>query len=242
MMHKFWIFIFFLSLVGSLQGEENPLSEDYQSYLAGENAKTFYQREIEFNKALSLYTEVTAENDKLYYNIGNTFYQLGEYPFAILYYYRSLRLNPHDENTLYNLNQAQQKLGINSQLTYSYIARPTLWETFFFLACLAILSFSLNLWLEAKYWKKFGYLLTFCSVLVLSYLSYLHYFEPVEGVLIHDSLVYRAAGNEFPIVTTLPLLSGLKVEIIEITQDGHWLKISSDGTIGYVPYIIIRII
>lgn len=45
---------------------------------------------------------------QLYYNLGNTYYKLGQIPSAILYYERSLLLDPRDEDTRFNLNLANQ--------------------------------------------------------------------------------------------------------------------------------------
>ena len=48
-------------------------------------------------------------NGKLYYNIGNTYYRLGEIGYAILNYRRALRLMPTDTNLLQNLGYARSR-------------------------------------------------------------------------------------------------------------------------------------
>jgi len=45
---------------------------------------------------------------QLFYNLGNTYYKLGQIPSAILYYERALLLNPRDEDTRFNLTLANQ--------------------------------------------------------------------------------------------------------------------------------------
>lgn len=63
-----------------------------------------------YSEALSLYEEILAQGNssaKLYYNLGNASFKAGELGRAILYYHRSLRLNPADEDTRYNLSVAE---------------------------------------------------------------------------------------------------------------------------------------
>jgi len=48
-------------------------------------------------------------NGKLYYNIGNAYFRMGDIGRAILYYCRAERLIPHDENLQQNLTFAREK-------------------------------------------------------------------------------------------------------------------------------------
>ncbi|MCC5709535.1 hypothetical protein LH488_27915, partial [Klebsiella pneumoniae] len=60
--------------------------EAYQSYVEGEKAQTIADRKTQFNHALTLYKDLDNKyhpdfgNGKLFYNIANTYFQLGEYP------------------------------------------------------------------------------------------------------------------------------------------------------------------
>lgn len=59
-----------------------------------------------FTEAARLYSEVIANygsSAKLYYNLGNTYYRLGEPGNAIIAYERALRLDPSDRDTRENL-------------------------------------------------------------------------------------------------------------------------------------------
>lgn len=69
-----------------------------------------YQQE-DFATALEKYhqiEELGLVSSALYFNIGNSYYKLDQIGRAILYYERSLRLDPKDENTLANLAIANQ--------------------------------------------------------------------------------------------------------------------------------------
>jgi tetratricopeptide (TPR) repeat protein len=48
------------------------------------------------------------ESIELYYNLGNTFYKLGQIPSAILYYEKALLLNPKDVDIQFNLDLANR--------------------------------------------------------------------------------------------------------------------------------------
>jgi len=69
-----------------------------------------YQQQ-DFSAALEKYhqiEELGLVSPALYFNIGNAYYKLEQVGRAILYYERSLRLDPKDENTLANLAIANQ--------------------------------------------------------------------------------------------------------------------------------------
>lgn len=72
--------------------EKKELTDADSSYIEGEKATTLAKRQEKFNQALSLYMNLEEEyapthgDGKLYYNIGNTYFQLQEYPRALLYH------------------------------------------------------------------------------------------------------------------------------------------------------------
>ncbi len=48
----------------------------------------------------------------VYYNVGNTYYELKEYPLAILYYYKALKWDPNCNECKHNLGLAERAAGI----------------------------------------------------------------------------------------------------------------------------------
>jgi tetratricopeptide (TPR) repeat protein len=68
----------------------------------------------DFKKAVLLYEQVLKEkkfeSTILYYNLGNAYFKLTDFPNAILNYHRALRLNPDDDDVLNNLNLANAKI------------------------------------------------------------------------------------------------------------------------------------
>ena len=80
-------------------GQGAFFDEGNQRYQAGD-----------FDGALERYAQILddgLENGELYYNIGNTYFKLGELGPAILYYERARRLMPSDGDLLANLELAR---------------------------------------------------------------------------------------------------------------------------------------
>ncbi|MFA6125683.1 MAG: tetratricopeptide repeat protein [Bacteroidales bacterium] len=89
-----------LPLTGQSKVEQVVFEKANQLYLSGDysSAREEYQKIV--NSGF--------ESVELYYNLGNTFYKLGQIPSAILYYERALILNPKDPDIRFNLNLANQ--------------------------------------------------------------------------------------------------------------------------------------
>jgi tetratricopeptide (TPR) repeat protein len=51
------------------------------------------------------------KHEDLYYNLGNAYYQAGEYGFAVYNYERALKLHPVHKNTLYNLKLTKKVIS-----------------------------------------------------------------------------------------------------------------------------------
>lgn len=65
----------------------------------------------DYEEAVQLYAQLAAkgENADVYYNLGNAYYRTDDIANAILWYERSLLLNPGDGDTRFNLRLARSK-------------------------------------------------------------------------------------------------------------------------------------
>src|SRR5713101_7431323 len=89
-----------------------------QSLLAQEASLQFGQanqlyRDGKYEKAAGVYEQIINngyEGAALYYNLGNAYFKLKNIPSAILSYERARRLDPHDEEILYNLRLANLRV------------------------------------------------------------------------------------------------------------------------------------
>lgn len=95
--------------------EGDALTKAYAEYTLAEKSKSVAEKVKKFNVALALYSKKQPENlskktrSKLFYNIGNCYFQLGEYAWAILFYERALALQSNS-NAQKNLSLAQRRL------------------------------------------------------------------------------------------------------------------------------------
>lgn len=86
------------------------IASDYATTFA--NANTAYSKK-EYAKAIELYETIVSENQQapaLFFNLGNAYFQTGDFAHAILNYERAKKLNPDDEDILINLKSANQKI------------------------------------------------------------------------------------------------------------------------------------
>ena len=97
--------ILFLALGMSLAGMAQS-SVSY-NYWFGEGNAAY--EEGNYEQAMAFYNqivEVGMESADLYYNMGNTYYKMKQYPMSILYYEKALKLDPGNEDIRTNLEIA----------------------------------------------------------------------------------------------------------------------------------------
>jgi tetratricopeptide (TPR) repeat protein len=243
------------------QDLEDQLDQALTAYRQGEKGTTLASRKEGFNRALEIYSQMEKQyqpcmsSGKLFYNLANTYFQLGEYPMAILNYYKSLRLQPRDENVKHNLEVSLDKLNLSRPEPPSDIQKIFFFHTYFSLPerlqlfsyfGLTLLATSLLMiaYLQSRPYLKYvvSIIGVLCLILAFS-LLYTRYLEPLQGVIVKATYVYRDKGKEYATTSNTPASAGIKVDILDVQSQGQWIKIlTPDGTIGYVPEDAIRII
>jgi hypothetical protein len=242
--------------------EDDPapiLQEAQMSYSAGEKTTDVTERKKAFNQSLKLLLGLeeqyapTFGNGKLYYDMGNNFFQLEEYPQALLYYYRAEQLRPRDDRVQSHIALTQKKIGITPALVphafdwliffHNDFSLPERLQLFFALGLLSLALISCYLWIP----KPWIYALALASVIatvpMLLSLCYTYSFAPIQAVIVQSSLIYRDAGLNYATVKSEPLQAGVKVKVLGVTTAGKWLKIATeDGTMGYIPQEALRTI
>lgn len=251
LLHIFFLFIF-LSCRGA-ELEEEKINKANELYRQGLQAKSLLERKHALNEALALYNQFeTDKSQKLFAIIGDIYYQLEEYSWAILYDYKALHLAKNKEIEKHLL-QAQKKLGFSQPTDRSYLNRiislndlistSQLYFLFFVALCAAFLFVSLFLWTSSLLIKNVAFAFSGIAGILFLNIVLSMYVVPFEGVLVYPSGLYREASMDKAQVTDIPLLKGMKVEILDMSEDGKWIKIiDSTGKIGFVPWNVIRII
>jgi len=235
------------------------LGEANRSYQQGEQAQTLMERKQAFNRALYLYLTIKeklpsiTQSAPLNAAIANSYFQVGQYSQSILYNYRALAIKPDQPLTKAHLQLSQEKLGI---LTEVY---PSLWnqilsfnetlmlpqrlELFFWIACLTFIGYSGLLYFNHRLIHLLTKTSLIITLLLLGNLLSSFYFTPIEAVLIAPTGLYQAPNEQAPQLSAIPLMAGIKVDVVDILEQGYWLKIRTvDGEIGYIFVPSARII
>lgn len=264
---RFINLLLLLSILSSFTQEQTEeLNEANKSYQEGKEASTIWQRKKAFNQALNLYLKLKSTiPPPNYYSsideaIANSYFQLNEYAWAILYYYKALEIDPRNKTIQQQLLLTQEKLGLPPQLNIPFLQRilslngylPLSWRLQLFLCLgvltLILLSFNLYQFQKApingnrtalftiKKLTKMS--LVFTSLFLLNLLIS-WYLIPIEGVLITPTNLVELSNKQ----TSTSLLEGIKVQIIGIEEQGYWVKIKVEKEkVGYVPAHSIRMI
>jgi tetratricopeptide (TPR) repeat protein len=217
----------------------------YDYYRRGEEAATVADRAQFFNNALLEYKKMETEafSGKLLYNIANTYFQLGEYGQAILYYQRALVERPRDKKIKTNLTVSIEKAGIveNTQskvwdILFFFHYRLSITErqmAFLIFGVSALVMWSAYIWSRKQYWRVSGVILTLCWGVFFCSLFWTLYCSSVEGVVVNPSMVRRDAGKHYKNIVDKPITAGTKIRIKG--EKGSWFKVEVDDK--YVGFI-----
>ena len=230
-----------------------------RAYFAGEKAEGINERKEKFNTALQNYLQLEKTfhpregNGRLDFNTANALFQLEQYPLSIYYYYRAKGLRPRDVRVQHNLEVALQKAKVATKPETSVFQQIFAWHFWLSqperLQLFSILTFLLFALLSVQFWKPHPTVksvLIFTAIAwacVMGSLLYSRFVEPIEGVLVRATSLYRDAGLQFAKVQENPILGGSKVEVLDTVKNGEWVWIKTpEGTLGYVPSEAIRVI
>jgi tetratricopeptide (TPR) repeat protein len=259
---QFVIFIAILvAILGTLVFRSNDISDARQAedyYRKGETATTIYERTEAFNQALALFLKLDDRfhpkfgTGRLPFNIGNTYFQLGEYPFSILYYKRAEKLMPRSEPVKRNLSQASAKAGLKMDhpqslfdlfLLKPFLSLPERLQLFAVFAALTLIFASAWLWTRKPWVSKTAVVFLIPAFLLFLNLVVTYYFSPIEAVLVQAAELRRDAGEEFALVTEQPILGGTVVEVLGTSPNGRWLKVVvPSGDFGFLPSESVKLI
>ena len=236
---------------------QRRIVEAQQWYQTGEEADIVAERRAAFNRALDLFTTLEAEeggdSGALNFNIANSYFQLQEYPRALLFYERARRTLPRESKVRQNLAIAREQLGIvekrRSPFTierfsgarwFSLSERLTLLAL---LASAATIVGSLAVWRYRPWIYRSAMVSAVAAAVVLLSVTIERYVSPVRAVVIEATLLYRDSGRQYARVQQEPVLSGTTVQVIEVEKQGRWLRvITPQGTMGYIPHESSRLI
>jgi len=230
-------------------------------------AQTGEHREMLFKKGVSCYAakkyrqaiELFSEIEKsgqvsyeLFYNLGNTYYKMGNIGQAIRYWEKALKINPSNKDVIYNLNIARERIK-------DQIVLPDMFFLFKFymdlrqsastrilinisgiILCMTVLVFIMRRWSKLKTGKKkysaTAVILIICFIFSSALTIDTAYFRKRNnyGIVLIKTLEIRNEPTQESTAAFI-LHEGAKVRIDDIIED-TWLKISYfDDKTGWAP-------
>lgn len=208
-----------------------------------------------FKEAAYIYEQLVSggvSDSVIFYNLGNTYYRLGNLGRAILNYQRAAQLDPRDEDIQSNLilarSQSTLQLPINGPNPLTSLAdltshRLTLNETALIALSLWFLgAMFVSIWRHAdreNSRKKLQYvwviifLLAVMTAASLGSRIYAQHTSPIGVVITPEVTVSSSPGELSP--TEIFLQSGTEVQLLE--KRGEWVRLSlpGDENEGWLP-------
>ena len=196
----------------------------------------------------SVLTDGFASAD-LYYNLGNTYYRMGQFGRAILNYERALRLEPGMSDARQNLELANSKTADRiTSLPKIFLVNwydalvtrlsPSSWRTIVIILVLIVAIAVFFLVTSREISLRKGSLATLISAGILLILavwfliaSTQHFNSHAEAIVLEPSVTVKSSP-EHQSVDKLILHEGTKVTITESLAGWHKITLS-DGTTGW---------
>lgn len=226
------------------------MSVSYDNWLVDGNAA---YNEGNYEQALTFYSQIESvgmESASLYYNMGNTYYKMRQYPMAILYYEKALKLDPADEDIRANLEIANLAVvdkinvipqsfvtrwwnGLRSVLSVDGWAWVSIVAFALFLLCL----FAFMMGRRAATRKAgffVGLLSVLCVAVSLLFAVQKHNDLKVqdEAIVMTPTVTVKSSPNENS-VDLFVLHEGTKVRILDSANGWDKIKIA-DGSVGWL--------
>ena len=239
-----------IALMMSVVGMAQLSSVSYDNWFEDGNAA---YNEGNYEQALTFYNSVVEsgmESAELYYNMGNTYYKMKDYPRSILYFEKALKLDPSNEDVKTNLEIAN--LAIVDKITpvpQSFIAKW--WEglgsafsangwAWLSIVAFALLLVCLFLFLMSRRMgmRKVGFFVGVLAVLCLA-LSVFFAVEKQRDLNCQDEAIIMTptvtvkSSPSMNSVDLFVLHEGSKVRLMDNANGWNKIKIA-DGSVGWL--------
>lgn len=220
-----------------------------------------YYAEAKYDSSAIAYQKVIEDgyhSAELYYNLGNCFYKQNEIPSAILYFEKALKLDPSNEDVLFNLRLA------NSRIQDKIEALPLLFFVRWYVglynmfsvdnwAKISLVLFSLFALFSLFYFlgknivvRKtgfyFGLIFIFLSAasLFLTYKKHTSQMEQTQAIVFKPSVTVKSSPNANG-VDLFVIHEGTKLQVID--KVGTWCEIKiANGSVGWIEVKTIELI
>ncbi|MCK9205258.1 MAG: tetratricopeptide repeat protein, partial [Bacteroidales bacterium] len=244
-MRRFFIVVFLLlSFHLVFAGEEQALIlKANRAYSAGA-----------YTDAVNTYKKVIAlgwESPELYYNLGNAFFKLNDFPNAILWYERAKRLDPGNEDIDFNLKVSNNKIadkieplpelfykrwyfGLVQVFAIDTWARIGVILFITALACGALYMASRILFLrKVGFWTGLCTLLLAIFSLIFAWSGHSALQSAGEAIIFTPTITVKSSPDEKS-TDLFVVHEGSKVKLLDNISGWYEIKIAN-GSVGWLP-------
>lgn len=217
-----------------------------------EAANKAYAKE-KYNDAIQLYTKVLdkgLESYELYYNLGNCYYRISNFPMAILNYERGKKLNPADEDLDFNLKIANTKIvdkidpipqlffvkwwilltNLFSFDYWAYIAIGTI--SFFFIFLFVYLASATYKMKKLSFWFSNSFLIITVLCIYFAYNQYSAINDKNAAIIFSPNVTVKSSPDEKG-TDKFVIHEGTKVILLD--ELNNWVKIKiANGSNGWI--------
>jgi len=259
------IFLLFLLVTASASyGEPKTLSYREQIELFTEANTYFHQANTQagqnptaakelYRQAIMRFERIAGQggvrNGKLYYNIGNAYFRMGDLGRAILYYERAAQYIPNNPDLRQNLSYAQSRCQDSIPETqqakvlktlffwhydFSQKTKAVLFTVFFVSLCLFVV---MRLWVQRAWVRGFILASAAISLLMLGSLATEAVTEAGNkmGIILNPEITARKGdGETYQPSFKEPLHAGTKFRLVENRGEWYYIELS-DGRSCWVP-------
>lgn len=223
-------------------------------YSTAERSTEPHEAMRQFNAALEIYQSVAVDHFSpgLYFNLANCYFQLGEYPWAIFYYERALRLAPRDRRVVKQLQTALLRAGLGDRREESSVSRylGLQWLSVrervacaLGLGCLLAFVGSISIWTARRLLYRLSVALAVGTALLLATALVPQLFLHCRAIVIKGAMMRCDGGEHYALVASTPLLAGSKIVVKTTATDRQWIEIvTAEGEVGYIPAENVRIL
>lgn len=209
--------------------------------------------EGDYEQAMAFYNQIIEagmESADVYYNLGNTYYKIKQYPMAILYYEKALKLRPGDDDIQANLEIANlavvDKINAIPQSFFvkwwngvksKFSADGWAWVSMVTFALLLLCVFAFLMARRAAL-RKVGFfaglVLLVCMVfsVVFAMEKYQDMSRHDEAIIMTPTITVKSSPSDNA-VDLFVLHEGAKVRLLDSSQGWNKIKIA-DGSVGWL--------
>lgn len=226
-------------------------AQNLESFM--EEGNNFYQNK-QYNEAIKSYEAILNQgyvSSELFYNLGNAYFRIGEIGKSILFYEKSLKLDPSNEDAAYNLKIVNARTvdkikeipplffikWWNILLTYFTSSQ---WQVIIFVFyILLLLSIGIYFLTSNLQYQKFSFIfgilnLTALVLSVILFISSINRESSSNSGILLKSVISAKISPDRQSNDAFVIHEGTKFKIDD--KVGNWAKIKlSDGKVGWLP-------